>query len=66
MIDRLRPGMLLRLPSGREVLLVRRNGVEWVCQYAERVRGEVEFSGAWLRRYATLANSTARLQSAKV
>ena len=53
MIGTLRAGMLVRLPGGNVVRLVRRERAEWVCEYAEgaRARGEVWFTGAFLRKY---------------
>jgi hypothetical protein len=50
---RLRVGMRVMLPSGNVVVLVRRHGIDWVCEYHSlaRLRGEVEFRGAWLRVY---------------
>lgn len=52
MIARLNTGMRVRLPSGNTVLLMRRIPGGWACLYASvsLLRGEVEFSGAWLRR----------------
>ena len=49
----LRAGMLIRLPGGNHVRLVRRERAEWVCEYAEgaRARGEVRFTSAFLRKY---------------
>lgn len=52
----LRAGMLIRLPGGnvvRLVRLVRRERADWVCEYTEgaRARGEVWFTGAFLRKY---------------
>lgn len=53
MIRALVVGMEVLLPGGNVVRLVRREGRDWVCEYTElaRARGEVAFSGAWLRRY---------------
>lgn len=56
MIGALRPGMLVRLPGGNIVRLVRRERAEraeWVCEYTERARarGEVWFTGAFLRKH---------------
>lgn len=50
---RLRVGMRVMLPSGNVVVLVRRQGADWVCEYHSLAcrRGEVEFRGAWLRVY---------------
>lgn len=53
MIRALTPGMRLMLPSGNVVrLVVKYPGGEWLCEYQAfaRARGEVVFSGAWLRR----------------
>lgn len=57
MILRLRIGMRVMLPSGNIVVLVRPAGSEWACEYTNlaRARGEVEFSGVWLRRVGLLA-----------
>ena len=54
-IDRLHVGLVVRLPSGAVLRLVRRQRDGWVCEYLERapMRGEVEFSGAFLRRHGT-------------
>lgn len=43
--------MLIRLPGGNHVRLVRRERAEWVC----RARGEVRFAGAFLRKYGRRA-----------
>lgn len=53
----LRAGLHVRLPSGNVVLLVRRAGGEWVCEYLPggRLRGEVEFSGTYLRKFGCSA-----------
>lgn len=53
MIEMLTLGMRLMLPSGNIIVLVRRERTEWVCEYTElaRARGEVVFSGAFLRKY---------------
>lgn len=49
----LRAGMLIRLPGGNIVRLVRRERTDWVCEYTEGAgaRGEVWFAGAFLRKY---------------
>jgi hypothetical protein len=52
-IKRLQAGLALRLPSGRVVELRQRQGADWLCVYAERVRGEVVFSRAWLLKHCT-------------
>ena len=53
MTGTLRAGMLIRLPGGNTVRLVRRERADWVCEYTEgaRARGEVWFAGAFLRKY---------------
>lgn len=45
--------MRVLLPSGNVVVLQRREHGVWVCEYHHmaRQRGEVEFSGTWLRKY---------------
>ena len=57
MIHALRAGMLVRLPGGNVVRLVRRERTDWVCEYTERAcaRGEVWFTGAFLRKHGRLA-----------
>ena len=62
MIRILARGMRVQLPSGNVIVLLRRERMHWVCQYTDhaRARGEVEFSGLWLRQFGTA------LQSAKV
>lgn len=54
MIVYLKVGMRVMLPSGNVVVLVRRERTTWVCEYhtLARQRGEVEFTGPWLRRWA--------------
>ena len=56
MIKTLNVGLRLRLPSGSVVRLVRRERTEWACEYVSSThsRGEVIFSGAWLRSYCTV------------
>lgn len=56
MIRALVAGMVLRLPSGNTVRLVARTRAEWVCVYTEHAerRGEVVFSGGWLRKHCTV------------
>jgi hypothetical protein len=53
MIETLTIGMRLMLPSGNIVILVRRERTEWICEYTElaRARGEVVFTGVFLRRF---------------
>jgi hypothetical protein len=52
-ITHLKVGLRVMLPSGNIVNLLRREGASWVCEYhvMSRQRGEVEFMGAWLRRF---------------
>jgi hypothetical protein len=54
MIEALTTGMRVILPSGNIVILVRRERTEWICEYTElaRARGEVIFTGVFLRKYA--------------
>lgn len=54
MIEALAAGMRVMLPSGNIVVLVRRERTEWICEYTElaRARGEVIFTGVFLRKYA--------------
>jgi hypothetical protein len=54
MIEVLTTRMRLMLPSGNVVVLVRRERTEWICEYTElaRARGEVIFTGVFLRKYA--------------
>lgn len=45
--------MRVMLPSGNILVLVRRERAFWICEYTQmaRQRGEVEFTGVWLRRW---------------
>lgn len=54
MIEALATGMRLMLPSGNIIILTRRERAEWICEYTElaRARGEVIFTGVFLRKYA--------------
>lgn len=56
MIPRLRAGMTLRLPSGNAVVLRAQARGEWTCEFTPQSarRGEVVFSGAWLRKHCTV------------
>lgn len=56
MIRILTQGMKVMLPSGNVIVLLRRERMHWVCQYTDhaRARGEVEFSGTWLRQFGTV------------
>jgi hypothetical protein len=53
MIETLATGLRLVLPSGNVIVLVRRERAEWICEYTElaRARGEVIFTGLFLRTY---------------
>lgn len=53
MITTLHTGMRIRLPSGNTLVLVRRERAFWVCEYAASScqRGEVEFTGVYLRKW---------------
>jgi hypothetical protein len=61
-IGTLRVGMRVILPSGNVIVLLRRERMHWVCEYTDHAhaRGEVEFSGVWLRQFGRA------LQSAKL
>ena len=54
MIETLATGLRVVLPSGNVIVLVRRERTEWICEYTEqaRARGEVIFTGLFLRTYA--------------
>jgi hypothetical protein len=45
--------MRVLLPSGNIIVLVRRERMHWVCAFTalSRARGEVEFSGVYLRKF---------------
>lgn len=55
--EALSPGMVVRLPSGDVIALVRREQEEWVCEYTAkaRSRGEVVFTDSFLRARANKA-----------
>lgn len=56
MITTLHVGMRVRLPSGNVVRLVRRERSFWRCEYLpmlSKQRGEVEFTGVYLRKHGT-------------
>jgi hypothetical protein len=57
MIETLTAGMRVLLPSGNVVALVRCERSEWVCGYTAlaRARGEVVFTGLFLRTYGQQA-----------
>lgn len=58
MINAIRTGDAIRLPSGNIVLVIARQlGNEWLCQYAEgaRARGEVVFTSAFLQSFGRRA-----------
>lgn len=54
MTIRLKPGMHLQLPSGNVVTVLRREGIDAVCEYSDwsKPRGEVVFTWSWLARVA--------------
>jgi hypothetical protein len=54
MITTLHVGMRVMLPSGNVLVLARRERASWICEFVPgcKARGEVEFTGAWLRRWA--------------
>jgi len=45
--------MRVRLPSGNLIVLVKREQESWLCAYlaSSKHRGDVEFSGAYLRKH---------------
>lgn len=53
MIAVLAVGMRVLLPSGNAVVLRRRERMHWICEFTpgSAARGEVEFSGVWLRKH---------------
>lgn len=53
MILTLRVGMRVLLPSGNVVVLMSCARGAWVCEFSPgcNARGQVEFSGAWLRKW---------------
>ena len=52
MIPVLHTGVRVLLPSGNTLILVRRERAFWVCEYVNsKQRGEVEFTGVYLRRW---------------
>lgn len=53
MITRLQVGVLVALPSGNVILLLAHERGAWRCEYTRtsRLRGEVEFSAQYLRRF---------------
>lgn len=57
MIGTLHSGMRVLLPSGNIVVLVRRERMHWVCAFTalSRARGEVEFTGVYLRKFGVRA-----------
>jgi hypothetical protein len=52
-IATLHSGMRVLLPSGNVIVLLRRERMHWVCEFTalSRARGEVEFSGVYLRKF---------------
>lgn len=57
MINVIKAGDLIRLPSGNVVIVIARQGKEWLCQYAEgaRARGEVVFASTFLQHWGRRA-----------
>jgi hypothetical protein len=53
MIESLQAGMRVALPSGNTVVLRSRLQDQWLCEYTRqsRLRGEVEFSEGYLKRF---------------
>lgn len=52
-ILRLQVGVRVVLPSGNVIVLLARDHSTWRCEYTRtsRLRGEVEFSAQYLRRF---------------
>lgn len=56
----LTPGTMVRLPSGRHVVLIaEREDSTWVCEYigAADARGEVLFATSFIRAHAQLIST---------
>lgn len=53
MISVLHSGMRVLLPSGNIIVLLRRERMHWICEYTaiSRARGEVVFTGVYLRKH---------------
>lgn len=53
MITVLLVGTKIRLPTGNVIMLLRRDGKDWLCVYqpGSTARGEVHFSGGFLRKF---------------
>lgn len=62
MIAQLQAGMLVVLPSGNTVVLRARAQGLWLCEYTRhsRLRGEVEFSAIYLRKFGVRASSSTK------
>lgn len=58
MIEVIRSAQRVTLPSGNEVIVLAKHLVddEWICEFSvtARARGEVIFSGLFLRRFGRL------------
>ena len=58
MIEVIRSAQRITLPSGNEVIVLAKHLVddEWICEFSvtARARGEVIFSGLFLRRFGRL------------
>jgi hypothetical protein len=58
MIELIRSAQRITLPSGNEILVLAKHLVddEWICEFTvyAKARGEVIFSGTFLRRFGRL------------
>jgi hypothetical protein len=58
MIELIRSAQRITLPSGNEIIVMAQHLVddEWICEFSvtARARGEVIFSGLFLRRFGRL------------
>lgn len=55
----LTPGSMVRLPSGRHVVLIVQREDTWLCEYigAADARGEVLFATSFIRAHAQLIST---------
>lgn len=58
MVDLIRSALRITLPSGNEIIVLAKHLVddEWICEFSvtAKARGEVIFSGVFLRRFGHL------------
>jgi len=54
----LRAGLVVSMPSGNVIVLLRREKGEWLCHYAlgARQRGEIYLQPAWLRKFGVVVS----------